>query len=77
MTIRADGRAVHDIYLYQVKAPSESHGPYDDYKLLATIPGDQAFRPLTEGGMSASGSEIARCKKIPQVNCAIRYDETN
>ena len=50
VTIRADGRAVHDIYLYEVKTPSESHGDYDAYKLLATIPGDQAFRPVTEGG---------------------------
>jgi branched-chain amino acid transport system substrate-binding protein len=54
VTIRSDGRAVHDIYLYQVKAPSESHGAYDDYKLLATIPGDQAFRPATEGGCPLS-----------------------
>ena len=54
VTIRADGRAVHDIYLYEVKAPSESHGPYDDYKLLSTIPGDQAFRPVTEGGCPLS-----------------------
>jgi branched-chain amino acid transport system substrate-binding protein len=57
VTIRADGRAVHDIYLYEVKAPSESHRPYDDYKLLATIPGDQAFRPLTEGGCALSAAK--------------------
>jgi branched-chain amino acid transport system substrate-binding protein len=57
VTIRADGRAVHDIYLYQVKAPSESHAPYDDYKLLATIPGDQAFRPATDGGCPLSAAK--------------------
>jgi branched-chain amino acid transport system substrate-binding protein len=57
VTIRADGRAVHDIYLYQVKAPSESKGAYDDYKFLATIPGDQAFRPLTDGGCPLSAAK--------------------
>ena len=46
--IRIDGRMVHDMYLMQVKAPSESKGPWDFYKLLATIPGDEAFRPLSE-----------------------------
>jgi branched-chain amino acid transport system substrate-binding protein len=44
--IRADGRMVHDIYLMQVKAPAESKGPWDYYKLLATFPGDEAFLPL-------------------------------
>ena len=44
--IRADGRMVHDMYLMQVKTPAESKGPWDYYKLLATIPGDQAFLPL-------------------------------
>ena len=46
--IRADGLMVHDMYLFQVKQPSESKGPWDDYKLVATIPGDQAFQPLSE-----------------------------
>jgi branched-chain amino acid transport system substrate-binding protein len=46
--IRIDGRMVHDMYLMQVKAPSESKGPWDLYKLLATIPGDEAFRPLSD-----------------------------
>jgi branched-chain amino acid transport system substrate-binding protein len=46
--IRIDGRMVHDMYLAQVKSPSESKGPWDFYKILATIPGDQAFRPLSE-----------------------------
>ena len=50
VTIRADGRAVHDMYRYKVKAPGESRGKSDDYTLLATIPGAQAFRPLNEGG---------------------------
>ena len=45
--VRADGRMVHDFYLYQVKSPSESKGPWDYYKLLSTIPGDQAFQPLS------------------------------
>ena len=46
--IREDGRMVHDMYLFQVKAPEESKGKYDDYKLLATIPGKDAFLPLSE-----------------------------
>ncbi len=45
--VRADGRMVHDFYLFQVKSPSESKGPYDYYKLVSTIPGDQAFQPLS------------------------------
>jgi branched-chain amino acid transport system substrate-binding protein len=48
--IRADGRLVRDMYLFQVKAPSESRGGFDYYKLVTTIPGDKAFRPLGEGG---------------------------
>ncbi len=45
--IRADGRMVHDFYLFQVKSPSESKGDWDFYKLIATVPGDQAFQPLS------------------------------
>jgi branched-chain amino acid transport system substrate-binding protein len=48
--LREDGRLVHDMYFAQVKTPAESKGPWDYYKLLATIPGGQAFRPLAEGG---------------------------
>ena len=47
--IRKDGRKLHPAYLFEVKKPAESKGPYDYYKLLATIPADQAFRPLNEG----------------------------
>jgi branched-chain amino acid transport system substrate-binding protein len=46
--IRADGLMVHDMYLYQVKTPAESKGPWDLYKRVATIPADQAFQPLSE-----------------------------
>ena len=46
--IRADGRMVHDMYLAQVKKPEDSHYAWDYYKILHTIPGDQAFRPLGE-----------------------------
>ena len=49
-TIREDGRALHPAYLFEVKAPGESRGPWDYYKLLATTPADQAFRPMQEGG---------------------------
>ena len=46
--IREDGRMVHDMYLFEVKKPPESKGRWDDYKLLATVPGDQAFQPLEQ-----------------------------
>ena len=46
--IRADGRFIHDMYVYQVKSPSESKGPWDYYKLVQVIPGEQAFRPLSQ-----------------------------
>jgi branched-chain amino acid transport system substrate-binding protein len=46
--IRADQRMVHDLYLVQVKTPAESKGPWDLVKLVATVPPDQAFRPLAE-----------------------------
>ena len=46
--IRADGRMVHDMYLYEVKKSDESKEPWDYYKLVATIPADQAFLPLSE-----------------------------
>jgi len=46
--IREDGRMVHDMYLFEVKKPSESVGRWDYYKLLATVPGDQAFQPLEQ-----------------------------
>jgi branched-chain amino acid transport system substrate-binding protein len=47
-TVRADGRMVHDMYLVQVKKPTESKAPWDYYKVLATLPADVAFRPLAE-----------------------------
>ena len=51
-TVRADGRKIHPAYLFEVKKPSESKGPYDYYKLVATIPANEAFRPMAEGGCS-------------------------
>ncbi len=48
-TIRKDGRKLHDMYLFEVKKPSESKGPGDYYKLRATIPAAEAFRPLNDG----------------------------
>ena len=49
-SIRADGRKLHPAYLFEVKRPEESRGPWDLYRLLQTTPGEQAFRPLAEGG---------------------------
>jgi branched-chain amino acid transport system substrate-binding protein len=46
--VRADGRVTHNAYLFEVKSPAESKYPWDYYKLVATIPPDQAFRPLSE-----------------------------
>jgi len=45
-SIRADGRKIHPAYLFEVKKPSESKYPWDYYKLVATIPADEAFLPL-------------------------------
>ncbi len=50
VTVRPDGRAVHAMYAYRVKAPAESTSEWDVYAPVATIPADQAFRPLAEGG---------------------------
>ena len=52
--IREDGRMVHDMYLFEVKKPSESKARWDDYKLVATIPGNEAFQPL----------ELSRCPLV-------------
>jgi len=46
--IRDDGRMVHDMYLVQVKKPSESKGPWDYYKVLRTIPGEEAYMSLEQ-----------------------------
>jgi branched-chain amino acid transport system substrate-binding protein len=54
--IRPDGRKMHSMYLFEVKKPSESKRPWDYYKLIATIPGEQAFRPLDQGD----------CKLVPK-----------
>ena len=50
VVIRQDGRVVHPMYLFEVKKPGESKYPYDYYRLVSTIPGDQAFRPIADGG---------------------------
>ncbi len=49
-SVRADGRVIRNMYLFQVKTPEESKGRFDYYKLLDTVPGEQAFRPMSEGG---------------------------
>ncbi|ATR85648.1 ABC transporter permease [Pseudomonas sp. FFUP_PS_473] len=54
--IRADGRMVHDMYLAQVKTPAESKGEWDLYKIVSTIPGDEAYRPMSE----------STCKLLPK-----------
>lgn len=49
-TIRSDGRKIHDMYLFEVKKPAESKGPWDYYKQRAVIPAAEAFRPEKDGG---------------------------
>ena len=48
-SVRADGRKLHPAFLVQVKTPAESKAPWDYYKVVATIPADQAFRPMDQG----------------------------
>ncbi|MEH2479938.1 branched-chain amino acid transport system substrate-binding protein [Nitrobacteraceae bacterium AZCC 2146] len=48
--LREDGRMVHSMFLLEVKKPEESKAPWDYYKVLAEVPGDQAFRPIQDGG---------------------------
>jgi branched-chain amino acid transport system substrate-binding protein len=50
VSIRVDGRVLCNMYLMQVKTPAESTSKFDVYKQVATLTGDQAFRPLAEGG---------------------------
>jgi len=50
--VRADGRKIHPMYLFEVKKPAEAKGPWDYYKVRATIPAEQAFRPLDQGECS-------------------------
>lgn len=50
--VRADGRKIHAVHLFEVKSPAESTGPYDFYKRIATIDGGEAFRPMDQGGCS-------------------------
>jgi len=54
-SIRKDGRKIHDMYLFEVKKPSESKAPWDYYKLRATIPAAEAFRPLNQGNCPLAG----------------------
>jgi len=49
-TVRADGRKIQPMYLVEVKTPAESKGPWDYFKIRATIPAEEAFSPLSEGG---------------------------
>jgi branched-chain amino acid transport system substrate-binding protein len=48
--IRQDGRLVRDMYLFRVKSPEDSRYQFDYYQLLATIPGEEAFKPMEDGG---------------------------
>lgn len=54
-SVRVDGRKLHPMYLFEVKAPAESKGAWDLYKLLDTIPAEHAFRPLADGGCPLAG----------------------
>ncbi|MET0606752.1 MAG: ABC transporter permease, partial [Beijerinckiaceae bacterium] len=52
-TLRPDGRMIHDVSLVQVKTPAESKSEWDLLKIVATIPGDQAFRSIADGDCAA------------------------
>ena len=51
-SIRVNGRKMHSMYLYEVKKPSESKGPWDYYKQIAVLTGEESFQPLAETGCS-------------------------
>jgi branched-chain amino acid transport system substrate-binding protein len=55
IVVRPDGRAIHVMHVFRVKAPAESHERWDVYTKLADIPADQAFRPLDQGGCPLIG----------------------
>ena len=57
MVIRPDGRMMHDMYLMQVKTPAESKYPWDYYKLVATVPGEQAFDDEAPSRNARSGNK--------------------
>ena len=48
--VRQDGRVIHDMHLFEVKSPAESKEPWDYYQHKRTIPAEQAFRPMDQGG---------------------------
>jgi branched-chain amino acid transport system substrate-binding protein len=50
--VRKDGRVIHDLYLFEVKSPAQSKGPWDYYNLKRTVPAAEAFRPINQGGCS-------------------------
>ena len=55
--VREDGRVIRDMYLMQAKTPEESKGEWDLVKMVATVPGNEAFRPLNEGGCPLVGKK--------------------
>jgi branched-chain amino acid transport system substrate-binding protein len=76
-TIRADGRKMHPMYLYEVKKPSESKGAWDYYKLKKEVPAEQAFRPLNAGECalaSAAGSAATSSATAPAAAAAAGAD---
>lgn len=57
VTIRADGRAMHPVYLLQAKSPAESKGKWDSFKVISSLPADKAFRPLGAGHCSIASAK--------------------
>ena len=55
VVVRQDGRAVHPMYVFRVKAPAAAKARWDDYDLVSTIPADEAFRPMDQGGCPLVG----------------------
>ena len=57
-SIRADGRKIHPAYLFQVKTPAQSKGPWDLFTVAAVIPADEAFRPMADGKCPIVGAAV-------------------
>jgi len=63
--LRLDGRVLRDMYLVQVKKPEESKGPWDYARIIETVPGEKAYRPLQAGGcplVEAAKKDLSQVK---------------
>jgi len=73
--IRADGRKIHDMYLFEVKSPAESRYFGDFYKLRATIPAAEAFRPLKDGGCPLGACPNSDCSILSDSDSSLGHEQ--